>query len=129
MPYAARTRCTHPGCGALAVNRGRCEQHQPKPWARASQHTRHLNRTLWEHARVARLTYDDGRCVYCGAPATEVHHVVAVADGGDLYGHDNLASVCPSCHATLTRLQDDRRRGVTRYGGDDAATRAARNPI
>lgn len=127
MPYAARMRCTMPGCGALAVNRGRCPAHQPKPWARASQHTRRLNRAQWERARTARLAYDGGHCVYCGAPATEVHHVVAVADGGALYDHDNLASICPSCHERLTRIQDEQRRGVTRYVDDE--TRASRNPL
>lgn len=53
-------------------------------------------------ARAAALERDDYRCVACGAPATEVHHIVPVAAGGhdDI---DNLASLCHACHVAETR--------------------------
>ena len=92
------------------MNRGRCADHQPKPWARASQHTKRINRSLWEKARQARLAFDGQRCVRCGEPATEVNHIVAVADGGALYDHDNLESLCHSCHEEATRAQERVRR-------------------
>jgi 5-methylcytosine-specific restriction endonuclease McrA len=34
-------------------------------------------------------------CVYCGAPATDVDHLLPIADGGD----DSLANLRPSCAA------------------------------
>ena len=47
----------------------------------------------WRTVREAVLARDGHRCVVCGAPATEVDHLVAVsAGGGD--GPANLRAVC-----------------------------------
>ncbi|MBX6752743.1 MAG: HNH endonuclease [Thermorudis peleae] len=42
------------------------------------------------------------RCRFCGAPATEVHHIVPLARGGTNEPW-NLAPVCRECHRLLHR--------------------------
>ena len=50
--------------------------------------------------RAEALERDGHACVNCGAPATEVHHIVPRARGGrDVLG--NLASLCDECHAQV----------------------------
>jgi hypothetical protein len=41
---------------------------------------------------------DDGRCIICGAPATEIMHRVRRREGG--HELSNLALGCRHCHAT-----------------------------
>ena len=57
----------------------------------------------WARVRRAVLVRDGWRCA-CGAPASEVHHVVAVAEGG---GDDmgNLVAICGPCHRVETARQ------------------------
>ena len=67
------------------------------------------------------LYRDHNACVVCGQPATEVDHIVEVADGGDLYGLDNLQSLCHSCHAAKTKREQRARvmrRRTERAGRD-----------
>lgn len=47
--------------------------------------------------RIEAAERDGGRCVLCGGPAAEVHHIVYRSHGGtnDL---DNLACLCLTCH-------------------------------
>lgn len=45
MPTAPPTRCH---CGHPATRRGRCDQHQPKPWERPSIRNQKLNRWQWQ---------------------------------------------------------------------------------
>lgn len=46
----------------------------------------------------------------CGAPASQVHHVVRVRDGGR-HEPGNLRPLCASCHSRLTLREDVRKRG------------------
>ena len=39
----------------------------------------------------------------CGKPAQMVHHVKAIADGGERLDSLNLQALCWSCHATTHR--------------------------
>ena len=43
----------------------------------------------------------DPLCARCGKLAEDVHHVVALADGGRNM-MENLESLCHSCHSTIT---------------------------
>lgn len=36
-------------------------------------------------------------------PATEVHHIVALRDGGERLDHENLMAVCRECHQRFTQ--------------------------
>lgn len=57
---------------------------------------------IWEKVRGAKLL-DSPLCEVCKkegrlTPAEEVHHIVPIRDGGDVYSSDNLMSICHSCH-------------------------------
>lgn len=90
--------------------------------------------------RDERIKHDNGTCCNCGAPATQVHHVVPEALGGfDIL--TNLVSLCDDCHgkvhgrksvdlSALTKqgLQRARERGVKLGGtGGTHAALAASN--
>jgi len=38
------------------------------------------------------------QCERCGAPAVEVHHIVPICEGGDIFDTDNLMALCHECH-------------------------------
>jgi hypothetical protein len=55
--------------------------------------------SIRDQMREATFARDGGRCVLCGAPAVDAHHIIERrlwSDGG--YHLDNLASVCEDCH-------------------------------
>lgn len=63
----------------------------------------------WKQRRAAILERDGYRCHHCGAPATQVDHLVAKAQGGtDTAG--NLAATCQRCHSTKTGREGQARR-------------------
>lgn len=51
------------------------------------------------YARTRKWAYerDNGQCVLCGAPASEVHHIVFRSQMG-LSNLNNLACLCRDCH-------------------------------
>lgn len=53
----------------------------------------------WRALRAAFLS-DNPLCV-CGAPATEVDHVISLRRGGSNH-HSNLQALCKPCHARKT---------------------------
>ena len=60
----------------------------------------------WQKVRALKLRMDplcEG-CKRAGrvTPANEVHHVVALADGGERLAMDNLESLCKPCHSRET---------------------------
>lgn len=59
---------------------------------------RPYGRNAWRRLRSTALARDGGRCVECGAPASEVDHIVPVSLGGadDIA---NVRSLCHACHA------------------------------
>lgn len=66
---------------------------------------RHANRRAARWGCVGRITtadvraiLDGARCAYCGVPATEVDHVIALANGGP-NTRANLAPACRPCNA------------------------------
>jgi 5-methylcytosine-specific restriction endonuclease McrA len=56
----------------------------------------YLSSKTWQNRRFKRLKYDKGRCYYCGAPASEVHHLEYNFLGKERLG--DLRSVCKRCH-------------------------------
>ena len=56
--------------------------------------------TEWPGLRKARLEYDEGLCVFCHSPATQVHHL----DYNDVR-NETLRSVCDLCHDACTMLE------------------------
>ena len=96
--------CGHPGCPAL-VERGLCADHaraaassRPSRWSPRTQRDPEWDRVRRDYIAAHRS------CAICGARATQVHHIVARADGGT---HDpsNLVALCARCHAPITARQ------------------------
>ena len=87
-----RGRCAEPGCPVL-TNELRCASH-----ARPGRHSG------WGRARRAKLAVSP-RCEMCGAPAVEVDHIVALADGGAEMDPANWQALCRRCHAAKTAAE------------------------
>ena len=51
----------------------------------------------WRRLRHLVLA-DSPACKECDRPATEVHHIQPVSDGGEPYEIDNLMPLCRLCH-------------------------------
>jgi|GEM_PF-2436038 len=60
-------------------------------------HDDYLKSDAWEQKRSLVLKRDGRRCVYCGAPASQVHHKRYARNIGR-EPIDWLISVCPACH-------------------------------
>ena len=65
---------------------------------------------LWRRARFAALERDRWMCQVCGGRAEEVHHIVHLNEGGDMYNLGNLQCLCRPCHWQHHRERDTRKR-------------------
>lgn len=136
----ALTVCNIHGCPQDAVNNGRCDHHQKKPWQRPSQSTRVTRDRRWPIARRKALHRAHHRCQQCGTRQhLEVHHRQPVSKGGAEYDPANLQVLCHTCHTqrhrqpeplvilvglsgtgkTAIREQLAARLGVPSYGPDE----------
>jgi 5-methylcytosine-specific restriction endonuclease McrA len=61
----------------------------------------YLKSDAWQRKRYVVLKRDNWRCVYCGAPATQVHHKKYARKNIGKEPIDWLVSVCKSCHDQL----------------------------
>lgn len=60
----------------------------------------YLKSDEWRRKRYVVLKRDNWRCVYCGSPATQVHHKRYAKNIGK-EPIDWLVSVCESCHDSI----------------------------
>ena len=107
MPPKAPHPCAYPRCPNLTTERY-CSVHKPIA-SREYQKLRDPATTVrygseWRRIRN-RYISKHPLCECCEqkgllTPATEVHHIVSLADGGT-NSDDNLMSVCKPCHAIL----------------------------
>lgn len=102
--------CTSPGCAGRATHHGRCERHarlqqQQYDRARGSSAQRGYD-AAWRQRRTAYLRRHPS-CVVCGAPATDVDHIVPRRQGG-IDAEANLQALCHQCHSRKTALTDGR---------------------
>lgn len=103
--------CSTPGCPGRATHRGRCAacDAERRRLARAAERPRPTAArrgygAAWQALRACFLAAHP-RCRACGAPATDVDHVVARAKGGtDEWG--NLQPLCGACHRRKTNALD-----------------------
>ena len=107
--------CGWPGCRTLTGDRF-CDTHrradQRRLDARRPSSSARGYDARWRHIRAEVLARDPW-CSKCRErPAEEVHHVVALRDGGT-NAPENLAALCKSCHSGLTMT-------ATRAAGSDA---------
>ena len=126
MPYAPPSRCPKPGCRKLTTTRGRCDDHQPKPWRNPSANTQQLTRKerqVFHDAVLARdpLCRCTGECGThtgpCKHPSTEADHILPIADGGSRTDLSNGRGLCHHCHDYITRAQNSARRRKRRPHG------------
>jgi 5-methylcytosine-specific restriction protein A len=101
--------------GRAVPGKSRCAAHGGGAWARTSPASRSRYDAQWRQIR-GRVLQENPRCQTCGETATDVHHVVAAADGG---GDDrsNLRSVCRQCHKRHTVEQNRARHKAKRREG------------
>ena len=89
--------------------------------------TRPHNDRRWRRLRAAKLMRDP-LCEYClpkyVTRATQVDHVVAVSNGGEMWDWENLKSTCATCHSHKTMTVDVHGKAWTpaRVKGVDART-------
>ena len=74
----------------------------------------------WRRLR-AQVLREEPLCRSCGAPATDVDHIIPRAKGGT-HHRANLQSLCRPCHRTKTQRDSapvaSRRRPPERHPGD-----------
>jgi 5-methylcytosine-specific restriction enzyme A len=104
MPTRPLPACNTPTCGNRADGRkGYCIEHQPEAFLGKKPDARQTR--AWRKRRAQRFALDHQTCQHCGAPATQVDHVLAIADGGAPLDLRNLQSLCDPCHARKTTLE------------------------
>jgi 5-methylcytosine-specific restriction endonuclease McrA len=67
---------------------------------RRDYYREYLKSDEWKRKRYVVLKRDNWRCVYCGAPATEVHHLKYAKWNIGKEPIEWLVSVCKNCHAS-----------------------------
>jgi 5-methylcytosine-specific restriction endonuclease McrA len=74
-----------------------------KKWERRRNYYRneYLKSDEWRRKRYVVLKRDNWRCIYCGAPATQVHHKKYAKRNIGKEPIDWLVSVCNSCHNSI----------------------------
>lgn len=75
----------------------------------------------WNKIRARVLRRDNGKCVFCGAPANQVDHITP----GQNHSIGNLRSLCRTCHMRRTAAQSKESR---KRGGWTRPKRARRKP-
>lgn len=89
-------------CGAPATEGSRCAVHQrrKRPWIKSRPNE-------YGHAwaqRRKQVLLEEKICRYCGAPATEVDHIVPRAEGGT-EDRSNLQAICSADHKVKTMAE------------------------
>jgi len=109
IPYKPKRPCSHPGCPRLCAVRF-CEEHTKAEARRYERYdrdpaVRKRYGRAWKRIRD-RFIASHPLCERCGkqgrlTPASEVHHVRPLSQGG---GHEeaNLMALCTPCHSEIT---------------------------
>ncbi|MFE5853552.1 HNH endonuclease [Streptomyces sp. NPDC056500] len=129
MPVAPPSRCTE--CSEFATKRGRCDDHQPIPWAgRDNKADRYgISSGVWRKLKRRVSVRDHGCCYLCGAeqpdpeqydetdPATWPHdldHLTPMFEGGSATSLDNLGLACQTCHEAKSKAEARRANAARR---------------
>jgi 5-methylcytosine-specific restriction protein A len=108
--------CLEPRCPNPATARGRCDEHRKTIERDRSrvrrdevrERNRMYARTKWGNVRRHKLFLNplcELKHPGCLCLANEVHHKVAMEDGGAKYDMNNLVSTCNPCHSRETRRE------------------------
>ena len=108
MPNKPLTLCSYPGCSALVMG-GRCEKHRKQDnkkyeTERGTSAARGYDAN-WNKARAYYLNRHPV-CEMCEkngmvTPATLVHHIKAIKDGGEILDYGNMMALCNDCHESI----------------------------
>lgn len=106
MPSRPLSQCTVAGCPNLVARPGKCWQHQRETAIVTNMERRRSPAygRAWRRKRHAWLR-DNPYCVVCGAPATDVDHIIPLAAGG-ADDAANYQSMCSFCHKRKTAAED-----------------------
>ncbi|GAA4688011.1 HNH endonuclease [Streptomyces youssoufiensis] len=114
-PTAPPTRCTDPECHDLATTRGRCDAHQPIPWAgRDDKQARYgISSGTWRKLKRRVAARENGCCYACGAeppddpdePGHVLDHIIPVSEGGSVTSLDNLGLLCRDCDEVKSKAE------------------------
>lgn len=112
MPTAPPTRCGAAGCHAFATQRGRCDDHQPQPWAnRPRKQDRYGMSSGTMRSLKKRVTArDHNTCYMCGREADDdevldLEHKRPISQGGSPDGMENLGLICQPCHDIKSKAE------------------------
>ncbi|MFF0777081.1 HNH endonuclease [Streptomyces sp. NPDC003720] len=112
MPVAPPTRCGAAGCHAFVTNRGRCDEHQPQPWAnRARKQDRYgISSGTWRSLKRQVALRDNNCCYVCGREAQpdevfDLDHKTPISEDGSAKDMDNLGLICPDDHLIKSRAE------------------------
>jgi 5-methylcytosine-specific restriction endonuclease McrA len=103
--------CLEAACPERAIYRGRCEHH-----ARSRDRETHRNRWVYSSKRWRmlreRVLAEQPLCAEpgCDMISTDVDHIVAIEDGGDVWLTANLQGMCVVHHAQKTSREVRARR-------------------
>ncbi|MFM9270937.1 HNH endonuclease signature motif containing protein [Halomonas elongata] len=117
MPSRSPRPCRVASCpGKTTTAHGYCPDHEHLSvgWNQRRQGKSGRGGRPWRRKRERVLRRDSGLCQPCWraglvTPATEVDHVVNVADGGS-DADDNLEAICGPCHKAKTQEEARRAR-------------------
>ena len=108
-PHKPKRPCSYPGCPKLTDGRF-CEEHTKQENQRYERYRRDPETKKryggnWIKIRTAFLAAHP-LCEVCQqhgrlTPATEVHHIKDLSDGGT-HDYTNLMPLCKSCHSQIT---------------------------
>jgi 5-methylcytosine-specific restriction protein A len=115
MPVAPSSRCTDPECHKIATNRGRCDDHQPIPWAGRDNKARRygISSGTWRSLKNRVTRRDNGCCYICGdgppddpdQAGHQLDHITPISEGGAATDLDNLGLACVPCHEAKSRAE------------------------
>lgn len=128
-PSRPLRRCSSQGCAELvAADQRFCPRHVPIVPAGSRAEYHKANNYFYSSARWRgfRKWYlrRSPLCVAanCTAPATDVDHIKAIADGGAKFDAKNCQSLCHSCHSIKTQSEQTAGRSAGAPGEGGAKT-------
>lgn len=122
MPRRGLRPCAYPGCRNLVRDGRYCTDHSRRVNVERGSAASRGYGARWRRLRLMFL-HEHPLCALCGAPATEVDHIIPIRLGGS-NDAANLQALCKPCHSTKT-AREDGRWGV----GDEKSERDGPGPV
>ena len=94
--------CNKEGCTEIVIGANYCDEHKRPAWQGSTRATQ--KPPGWQKLRLSVMLRDSKTCVYCGAQATEIDHVIPVSRGGS-HSLSNLVASCTPCNQTKNHKQ------------------------